>query len=153
MTVTVPRSHCCQATLPRRQRRSPPGSSRWLRLSRKPDAAGLLSAFEGALSSRDRELLNDQRYVTAFAATLRQGPSQGTGGGGWDNVSWIGEWDIDLSAVRCPVLMWYGTGRAVARDKPVATSMVIPRQWPTWRKSRSSLPTTSARPCASATCS
>src|ERR1700733_789938 len=33
--------------------------------------------------------------------------------------------------------------------KPVATSVVIPRQWPVWRRSRSSSPTTSARPCAS----
>ncbi len=43
--------------------------------------------------------------------------------------------------------------RAVARDKPVAASVVIPRYWPTWRRSRSSSPITSARPCASGTCS
>ena len=35
---------------------------------------------------------------------------QGTSGGGWDNVYWIGEWDAGLSAIRCPVLLWYGSG-------------------------------------------
>jgi len=39
---------------------------------------------------------------------------QGTSGSGWDNVSWIGEWDIDLSAVRCPVLLWYGSDDKLA---------------------------------------
>ena len=40
---------------------------------------------------------------------MREGLRAGISGGGWDNVSWIGEWDIDLSAVRCPVLLWYGS--------------------------------------------
>jgi len=96
-------------------------------LSREPGNAGILSAFEGALSSRDRELLNDQRYATAFAATVREGLSQGTGGGGWDNVSWIGEWDIDLSAVRCPVLLWYGTDD---RFVPLARGLWLSQQLP-----------------------
>jgi pimeloyl-ACP methyl ester carboxylesterase len=95
-------------------------------LSRMPGSAGLLSAFEGALSSRDRELLNDQRYATAWAATVREGLSQGTSGGGWDNVSWI-EWDIDLRAVRCPVLMWYGTDD---RFVPLARGVWLSQQLP-----------------------
>jgi pimeloyl-ACP methyl ester carboxylesterase len=69
----------------------------------------VLSASEDVLCSRDRELLDDQRYTSAFADTVREGLRAGTSGGGWDNVSWIGEWDIDLSAVRCPVLLWYGS--------------------------------------------
>src|SRR6266516_3816146 len=40
--------------------------------------------------------------------------------------------------------------RAVARDRPGATSVVIPRQWPVWSRSRSSSPITSARPCVPA---
>ena len=28
---------------------------------------------------------------------------------GRDNVSWIGKWDIDLSAITSPVLLWYGS--------------------------------------------
>jgi pimeloyl-ACP methyl ester carboxylesterase len=78
-------------------------------LCREPGSSGVLSAFEGLLSSRDRELLADQRSASAFADTVRAGLRPGTSGAGWDNVSWIGEWDIDLSAVRCPVLLWYGS--------------------------------------------
>jgi pimeloyl-ACP methyl ester carboxylesterase len=95
-------------------------------LSRTPGNAGILSAFKGALSSRDRDLLNDRRYGTAWAATVREGLSQGTGGGGWDNLSWI-EWDIDLSAVRCPVLLWYGTDDHMV---PVAHALWLSQQLP-----------------------
>jgi pimeloyl-ACP methyl ester carboxylesterase len=78
-------------------------------LSRAPGSAGLLSAFKDVLSFRDGELLDDQRYAAALADTVREGLRQGTSGAGWDNVSWIGEWDIDLNSVRCPVLLWYGS--------------------------------------------
>ena len=74
-----------------------------------PGSPELISAFGDLLSSRDSELLADQRFASVFAETMREGLRQGTSGGGWDNVSWIGEWDIDLSAVRCPVLLWYGS--------------------------------------------
>jgi pimeloyl-ACP methyl ester carboxylesterase len=84
-------------------------------LSREPGSAGVLSAFADLLSSRDRELLDDQRYAAAFADTVREGLRPGTSGAGWDNVSWIGEWDIDLSAVRCPVLLWYGSDDRLAQ--------------------------------------
>ena len=60
---------------------------------------------------------------------MREALRQGTSGAGWDNVSWIGEWDIDPSAVRCPVLLWYGSddrlappefGRYLAQHLPQA---------------------------------
>jgi pimeloyl-ACP methyl ester carboxylesterase len=93
-----------------------------------PGDAGILSAFlEGdMLSSRDRELLSDQRYASALAATDREGLRQGTGGAGWDNVSQI-EWDIDLSAVRCPVLLWYGTDDRLV---PLARGLWLSQQLP-----------------------
>jgi pimeloyl-ACP methyl ester carboxylesterase len=78
-------------------------------LSRADADPGVVSAFADLLSSRDRELLADQRFASTFAATMREALRQGTSGGGWDNVSWIGSWDIDLRAVRCPVLLWYGS--------------------------------------------
>jgi pimeloyl-ACP methyl ester carboxylesterase len=78
-------------------------------LARKPGNSELLAAFEDLLSSRDREVLKDPRFGSNFADTVREGMRQGTSGGGWDNVSWIGDWDIDLSAIRCPVLLWYGS--------------------------------------------
>jgi len=77
-------------------------------LSREPGSPGLVAAFEDLLSSRDRQLLDDQRYASVFADTIREGLRPGTSGGGWDNVSWLGPWDIDVSAARCPVLLWYG---------------------------------------------
>ena len=78
-------------------------------LSRVSGGSGVVSAFGDLLSPRDSELLHDQRFASAFADTMREALCQGTSGGGWDNVSWIGEWDIDLSAIRCPVLLWYGS--------------------------------------------
>jgi pimeloyl-ACP methyl ester carboxylesterase len=77
-------------------------------LARVP-GTGVISAFGDLLSSRDSELLADQRFASAFAETMREGLRQGTSGGGWDNVSWVGPWDVDLSAIRCPVLLWYGS--------------------------------------------
>jgi pimeloyl-ACP methyl ester carboxylesterase len=78
-------------------------------LARASGGPGVVSALEDLVSPRDSELLQDQRFASAFADTMREALRQGTGGGGWDNVSWIGDWDIDLSAVRCPVVLWYGS--------------------------------------------
>jgi pimeloyl-ACP methyl ester carboxylesterase len=76
--------------------------------------SGVVAAFADLLSSRDGELLQDQRYASAFEATMHEALRQGTSGAGWDNVSWIGRWDIDLSAIRCPVLLWYGSDDRLA---------------------------------------
>jgi len=78
-------------------------------LIRAADDAGIVSAFQELLSPRDNELMRDPRLAAAFAETMREGLRPGTSGAGWDNVSWIGEWDIDLGAVICPVLLWYGS--------------------------------------------
>jgi len=71
--------------------------------------AGVASAFADLFSARDQQLMQDQRYASAFAGTMREALRQGTSGGGWDNVSWVGDWDVDLSTIRCPVLLWYGS--------------------------------------------
>jgi pimeloyl-ACP methyl ester carboxylesterase len=78
-------------------------------LARESGGSGVVAAFEDLLSPRDSELLQDERLASAFAATMHEALRQGTSGGGWDNVAWVGEWDIDLSTVRCPVLLWYGS--------------------------------------------
>jgi pimeloyl-ACP methyl ester carboxylesterase len=70
---------------------------------------GVASAFADLLSPRDQQLMQDPRYAAVFAGTMREALRQGTSGGGWDNVSWVGAWDVDLSAIRCPVLLWYGS--------------------------------------------
>jgi hypothetical protein len=57
-----------------------------------PDGgAGLVSAFGNVLSPRDSELLQEPRYASLFAQTMREALQQGTSGGGWDNVAWTGE--------------------------------------------------------------
>ena len=49
-------------------------------------------------------LLVSALQVTALRASM----AAGTSGGGWDNVAWVGPWDIDLADVRRPVDLWYG---------------------------------------------
>jgi pimeloyl-ACP methyl ester carboxylesterase len=74
-----------------------------------PGGPGAAAAFANLLSPRDSQLMQDPRLASALAGTIREGLRQGTSGGGWDNVSWIGPWDVDLSAIHCPVLLWYGS--------------------------------------------
>ena len=96
-------------------------------LSRVSGGPGVASAFGDLLSSRDRQLLADRRFASVFAGTMREAFRQGSSGGGWDNVSWIGEWDIDLSAIRCPVLLWYGSDDRFA---PPAHGLWLSRNLP-----------------------
>jgi pimeloyl-ACP methyl ester carboxylesterase len=98
-------------------------------LAREPGGSGVAQASESLLSERDAELLADPRFAATLAATMREGLRTGTSGGGWDNVSWVGAWDIHLTAVNCPVLLWYGSddrfappahGRWLAENLPRA---------------------------------
>ena len=70
--------------------------------------AELLAAFGSALSERDQRVLATPPMATAFLADVQEAFRQGSLGGGWDNVSWVGAWDFALDAVQCPVLLWYG---------------------------------------------
>ncbi len=70
---------------------------------------GVAAALADLLSPRDSELIQDPRLASALNGTMREALRPGTSGGGWDNVSWLGPWDVDLSAIRCPVLLWYGS--------------------------------------------
>src|SRR5437763_412707 len=74
-----------------------------------PGGPGPAAVFADLLSPRDSELIEDPRFASALTATIREALRPGTSGGGWDNGSWVGAWDVDLSAIRCPVLLWYGT--------------------------------------------
>ena len=70
--------------------------------------AQLAAAFAPMLSERDRRVFSDPVIATAVLHELREAFAQGLLGGGWDNVAWVGPWDIDLDDVRCPVRLWYG---------------------------------------------
>ncbi len=67
----------------------------------------LYEAFEPLLSDSDRRLWGS--YSEHLLADMREAMRQGVVGCGWDNVAWIGAWDIDPTTVECPVLLWYGT--------------------------------------------
>jgi pimeloyl-ACP methyl ester carboxylesterase len=78
-------------------------------------------------------LLDDEQYASAFAEATREGLRQGTSGAGWDYVALFGEWDFELGAVRCPVLLWYGGddrsvplahGRWLSENLPAARLVV-----------------------------
>lgn len=68
----------------------------------------IIAGFKAMASPRDGELLDRPDLGSTLAAAVRASLSQGTSGGGWDNVAWVGPWDIDLDALRQPVHLWYG---------------------------------------------
>jgi pimeloyl-ACP methyl ester carboxylesterase len=70
-------------------------------------STALYEAFEPLLSDTDRQLWSS--YSEHLLADMREAMRQGVVGCGWDNVAYIGAWDIDPTTVECPVLLWYGT--------------------------------------------
>ena len=70
-------------------------------------STALYEDFEPLLSDSDRRLWGS--YSEHLLADMREAMRQGVEGLGWDNVAWIGAWDIDPTTVQCPVLLWYGT--------------------------------------------
>jgi pimeloyl-ACP methyl ester carboxylesterase len=68
----------------------------------------IIAGFKRMSSVHDGELLDRPELGTALAATIKVAMPHGTSGGGWDNVAWVGPWDIDLDAIRQPVHLWYG---------------------------------------------
>jgi pimeloyl-ACP methyl ester carboxylesterase len=69
----------------------------------------LYQAFEPLLCEWDRTQWNDPGHPQAMLADMREALKSGPWGGAWDNVAWIGAWDVDPTTVRCPVLLWYGS--------------------------------------------
>jgi len=94
----------------------PPGAARGFAQGFEPlvatfrDATALevMAGFESSLSARDRELMQDQTLATAIGTSMKEAMIQGATGGGWDNVAWVGPWEIDPTTIRCPVHLWYG---------------------------------------------
>lgn len=68
----------------------------------------LRAEFQPFLSAHDRELFADPSLGGSVIASMREGLRHGVEGGGWDNVAWVGPWEIDPAAIRTPVLLWYG---------------------------------------------
>jgi pimeloyl-ACP methyl ester carboxylesterase len=69
----------------------------------------LSQMFEPTMCEWDRAQWKSAGPVRdAVLTNLREAVKSGVLGCGWDNVAWIGPWDVDPSLVRCPVLLWYG---------------------------------------------
>ena len=59
-------------------------------------------------------MLERPEVGSGIAVSMREALSQGIDGCAWDNVAWIGPWDLDLSALSQPTWLWYG------QDDPLA---------------------------------
>jgi pimeloyl-ACP methyl ester carboxylesterase len=79
--------------------------------------AQIVAGFRAMLSPHDGELLGRAEFATCLATAMRESLRHGTSGGGWDNLAWVGPWDIDLSAVACPVHLWYGEDDPMCRPE------------------------------------
>ena len=64
--------------------------------------------FEPLLSSRDHVLFADPVVGKSIITSLSEGLRQGVSGCGWDNVAYVGSWEIDVATIQTPVLLWYG---------------------------------------------
>jgi pimeloyl-ACP methyl ester carboxylesterase len=72
-------------------------------------AESLFAMFEPTMCEWDRAQWKAAGSVqAAVLANMREAVKSGVSGCGWDNVAWVGPWDVDPSLVRCPVLLWYG---------------------------------------------
>jgi pimeloyl-ACP methyl ester carboxylesterase len=103
-------------------------------LGRGTDAE-IVAGFRTMSSPHDGEVLDRPELAGALAAATRAALVQGTSGGGWDNVAWVGPWDIDLAAIRQPVFLWYGDedtfaapihGEWLDQQLPTATLVMRP---------------------------
>lgn len=72
------------------------------------DEAAFMAGVDALFTATDADVLSDPRLRHHLFTMLSEGMRQGFTGVGWDNVAWVGPWDVDLSLVRCPVHLWYG---------------------------------------------
>lgn len=77
-------------------------------LAFRDDEPTFMAGMAALLGDGDRDVLSDPLLRHHVYVMLSEAMRQGFGGVGWDNVAWVGAWDVDLAAVRCPVHLWYG---------------------------------------------
>jgi pimeloyl-ACP methyl ester carboxylesterase len=74
----------------------------------------LFEWFEPLTCAWDRAQLTVDDHAQALFASVAEGLIDGAWGCAWDNVAWIGPWDVDPTTLRCPVLLWYGSDDRMA---------------------------------------
>jgi pimeloyl-ACP methyl ester carboxylesterase len=79
-------------------------------LAVRDDEPALTGGMEALLGAADADVFADPVLRHHLFVMINEGLRQGVTGGGWDNVAWVGPWDVDLDDVRCPVHLWYGEG-------------------------------------------
>ncbi len=75
---------------------------------RDSSPAAIMAGFHDFLSPQDRVLMQDDRLALSLGVSMKEALRQGSSGGGWDNVAWVGPWEIDPTTITRPVLLWYG---------------------------------------------
>lgn len=79
------------------------------------DDDAIVSFMEPRLLPVDGALLRDPETRAGAVANLRESLRQSGEGVGWDGVTWLASWGIDVSVIRCPVFIWFGD-----QDEPLA---------------------------------
>ncbi len=74
----------------------------------RDDEQALMSGLDALFADVDADVLSKPEMRHHLFVMMSEALRQGFLGVGWDNVAWVGEWDVDLGAVRCPVALWYG---------------------------------------------
>lgn len=77
-------------------------------VSARDDESSLLAGMEALLGGTDGDVFADPALRHHLFTMISEALYQGFGGVAWDNVAWVGSWDIDVGDVRAPVQLCYG---------------------------------------------
>lgn len=72
------------------------------------DADGFYDLVLSMSSDEDRALYGAEPFASAYRLALAEGFRQGPSGYARDTLAALRTWPIDLSAIGCPVTLWYG---------------------------------------------
>lgn len=77
-------------------------------MSVREDEQAYLSGMAALLGDADADVFSDPALRRCLFASQQEALHQGPMGIAWDNVAFVGPWDVDLGAVCCRVHLWYG---------------------------------------------
>jgi pimeloyl-ACP methyl ester carboxylesterase len=75
---------------------------------RQTEPRDIPAGFGSLMSAPDLDVLSDERLALALGLSLQEALRQGSAGPGWDNVAWVGPWEVEPATVTRPVHLWYG---------------------------------------------
>jgi pimeloyl-ACP methyl ester carboxylesterase len=79
-----------------------------LMMSVRDDEQAYLSGMAALFGDADADVFSDPALRHCLFASQHEALHQGPMGMAWDQVAFVGPWDVDLGAVRCRVHLWYG---------------------------------------------